>query len=495
MDEQRHGLELAVREQPRGLVRGLGQVGRLRGAPQVETCGGGAQLEQRNEPLLAGRACDREPAVEVHHRVLVAAEAVLAVPEEEDRIEPAVELLVAQVVDERGRLRAERLRGREAAGVVLGQRQDGERGRVEHVAAERPAGFEGGLGGGVHGLVVALVEADEGELEQELARLPVGTLGEVVECVGDQRARIVMAAEQVLDPGAIDHEAGVQRRLDRPGQGERLVQGGPALVEPARGCERAGHSREDLDAPRALLPCWQQPQGRFEPVRGRRGCARRRLAAGVEEQLDRVLVADRGRPLDVTGARRRRRAPVCERDRRPAVRAQPPARRRGPVRDPPDEWVAEPEAPGRVGRAQDVAGDELVERREHGVLSELGDLGDELQLERVPRDRRRLCHLAGLRRDALQLREQGSPYRHRQLPVVDEGRCARPRPHGPRKGEEIERVAATRRVERAALAAGNRVAEERSGFAGGQLPELDALRDEVGEARENAASTPAGACR
>ena len=120
-------------------------------------------------------------------------------------------------------------------------------------------------------------------------------------------------------------------------------------------------------------------------VAGARGAA---CSPGRDQQGDRLLVPGRGALLDVPRAIGRGRAQAPERRGGARVRRDAPARARGLIDRPADERVPEGEPARHVGRADEVALQQVVERVEGGLGVELRHGPCEIGLERLARDRR-----------------------------------------------------------------------------------------------------------
>ena len=85
-----------------------------------------------------------------------------------------------------------------------------------------------------------------------------------------------------------------------------------------------------------------------------------------------------------------RRAAHRKRLDAPLVGAQLPRARSGLVDGAPDEWVAEPEAPRHVGRADEIDVQELVDRVHRRGLGDGGCGSRQVQLEGIAGHRRSL---------------------------------------------------------------------------------------------------------
>lgn len=129
----------------------------------------------------------------------------------------------------------------------------------------------------------------------------------------------------------------------------------------------------------------------------------------------------------------------------PAVRGEPPPRRRRPVRGVPHQRMPEPEPLG--AGPHDVAGDELVQRRERRVLVHLRRRGGEQQGELVGGHGRALRDQPRVRRQPAQLHLQRRADRGRQLSLGVAGGQRLP---GAGERLQVEGVAAAGPVQLAA---------------------------------------------
>ena len=145
---------------------------------------------------------------------------------------------------------------------------------------------------------------------------------------------------------------------------------------------------------------------------------RRNFVRAVHEHCDRVLVTEPRRPLDVMSERACRSVDAGERLRSPLVRAELPRARRAVVDGTPDDRVPEAKVPGRLGGADEVGRDQLVERLLHGGLRQFGDKGDETRHERLARDRGRVGRSPCVRRQGRELGANCSSDRRRRRPSL-----------------------------------------------------------------------------
>ena len=226
----------------------------------------------------------------------------------------------------------------------------------------------------------------------------------------------------------------------------------------------------------------EQPQGRGEPARR---ASPARAAPPPSPASRRSATAARRRAA--RNARRDARAPPPGRRARPAPRAQ---RSCAPSRQPPGalsytalphERVPEAEAARHVGRAHEVAAQQLVERVIAAGSAHAGRGRSELGLERVARDRGAPQHAAGA---VGQQRRAPRPGRRRppagpRRPPARRRRAPRPgRSRDPRAREllEVERVAARLLVERVGRAFVDVGAEQLVGPRRAERAELEPRR-------------------
>ena len=147
------------------------------------------------------------------------------------------------------------------------------------------------------------------------------------------------------------------------------------------------------------------------------------------------------------------------------VGAQPPAGRRGVVDRAANERMPETEAPGHVGRAQEIEPQQLVDRRHTVRLGKSGRGRGQLGLEGVAGHSRSFQHeafRAGQQRE-LFCQRRGDDRRHadrRERTLVVHGRAPGLAVGRPRELLEVEGIAATLQVERVRVGRGDRIAQE-----------------------------------
>ena len=206
----------------------------------------------------------------------------------------------------------------------------------------------------------------------------------------DDRARVQRTAAHPLGERDSRHQRGAF--LDGVGRQPRgrLLERLEGLVVGAGVGHRAGRLAQKRQAPLVVFAGRQQPGRRQQPPAGGLGRARGRIAPGLHEQRDRLLVARHGRALDVMRAHRRGSMHRGQRGGRSGVGADPPPLRDRVVHGPAHDRVAEAETPRSLCGADEVELDQLVDRGEDVALGLLGDRTDELGLERLARHRGRL---------------------------------------------------------------------------------------------------------
>ena len=144
-------------------------------------------------------------------RLLVAVEIELGAGEVGGGIEPKGELVIGQIRDGGGRLRATCFGLRGGSARCACEREHGDRGRGERPVADRPCGAERSLGPLAHQLVVHAEEAVHRELDHQRRRFGRGGVAQAVHRAREAGMRLLVAAEQVLYAGARRREPHAQR--------------------------------------------------------------------------------------------------------------------------------------------------------------------------------------------------------------------------------------------------------------------------------------------
>jgi hypothetical protein len=149
---------------------------------------------------------------------------------------------------------------------------------------------------------------------------------------------------------------------------------------------RGGERAQELDALLRGGRVGQQAQRSGEPARGARGRLPGDRLAGLAQDGDRREVAVARGLLDVMRAQCGAGAAGLQRRGAALVGGQPPAAGHPLVDRVAHERVAEPEAPRHVGRADEVAAQQVVERLDRRGVRDARRRGRHLHLERVSRD-------------------------------------------------------------------------------------------------------------
>ncbi len=274
--EEIPGEALRVVHQPRGCDRAVEHLACFRhpaANPQAAPEHGD---DEREEIALPGRPSDPQRPLGVRTCRREPVEVELGRGEMRKGVEPTLQLVVRDSVDERGGFgaiclslcRATTHRARE--GAYRERRCD------QRLVAERLGRIDRPGRPGAHGFVVAAVEAVAGELDHELHALRGVGVPELGERRLEVGVRLLVPAEKVLDARARGGEADAQRlrfpRDDVHALDERCM----ALAELAGGGERFGTGQQQLDAPVAWRSRREETEGRSEPACGARRCTRGR---------------------------------------------------------------------------------------------------------------------------------------------------------------------------------------------------------------------------
>ena len=141
--------------------------------------------------------------------------------------------------------------------------------------------------------------------------------------------------------------------------------------------------------------------------------------------------------------------------------------------------MPEAQPPRHVGRPDQVAVEQHVERVQRRVAGLLGDDDREVELERLPDQRARLEQPARGRRQAVELDRERRDHRGRHREVVRSRPAARPGlgVAGARELLQVERVAAAHDAEPVRPRGVGPARQQRHGVGLGQRAELDALDD------------------
>ena len=414
-----------------------------------------------HELPLPGRARDADPAAEVADRVVVVLAEELREPEVVGGVQAAAQRAVVERVELGGGVRAQRLRlGDPAEPERAEALQCGRDGR-EPGHADVRRGRPGTPGPGDDAVEVTVVERVGRELHlqvggRERAFAQRRLLGE------QPRVGGAVAAEQVLAHRAARDQPRPHRgelRTDERETGvERLERG----FEPAGRGARLREPDEQLQPRRQRLGrLRQQPQRRREPVRGRRGSARRGVAPGLDQHAHRLRVARPRAALEVMRPRGERAAARLECRRRAPVRTDPPAARGRVVDRVPHERVPEAIAPRRVRRDEQRAREQLIEGIEGEFLRDVGGGDREVQVHGVARDRRALRQRAARLAERRDLLLQRAHHRARHARLAGLRGDAAARRVLARELLQEEGVAAARLEDLPAHGGGDAVPEQR----------------------------------
>ena len=213
-------------------------------------------------------------------------------------------------------------------------------------------------------------------------------------------------------------------------------------------------------------------------MRGARRGQTEGLLTGFAKDVDRAGVALSGPALHMVGTCGSGGAASCERRGAALVGAQPPAGRRGVVDRAANERMPETEAPGRVGRAQEIEPQQLVDRLHNVRLGNSGRGRGQLGLEGVAGHSRSFQHetfRTGQQRELL-CQRRGDDRRHadrRERTLVVHRRAPRLAVGRPRELLEVEGIAATLQVKRVRVGRGDRIAQELTRLLRAERAQLD----------------------
>ena len=286
--------------------------------------------------------------------------------------------------------------------------------------------------------------------------------------------RLLVAAEQVLDPGTGRREPHPQR--DRVGRDEpdAVEQRRVAVGELAGRDERPRAGEEQLDPHLGRRGIGQEPERVSKPGCGARGRALCHGVTRLTQSRDGGRVALPRRALDMMRTLHRGCAAGGERLGASLVRAQSPTAGRRLVDRPSNERMPEAKAARHLGLANEVELQQLVQRLERRRLGSRRGGRGELGLERVAGYRCPLQHEACTVRQESELLGQRGSNRGRHVEIrrrelrnacraLDEraiGRAARDRT-GCRRSPRRERLQRRRRPLHRGARAPRRASERR----------------------------------
>jgi hypothetical protein len=370
----------------------------------------------------------------VGDRLVVVLEVVLGPAEVEERLEPRRQLEVREPVDLLQGLRPVGAGGVDVAGDGLAEAQRRGRRGDQRPVAEGVRAPQRLRAHGDRPFVVERVQPVDRELDLQRGGGGRRAVGHLVPGLGQAPVGVLVAPLPVLDRSA---QAG---QLDAPiarlsgQQLHRLEESVAASLQPADRAQRRGQRHAHGHLALAVAVAEQAQRG---PVPAHRGPWRapRGHPAGLEQDLDRLLVALLGRLLDVVRALRGRGAAGGERLGRTRVGGQAPAAADGLVDRPAHQRMAEGEAARDLRGADEIEREQVVEGVERLRFGELAD-------------RRRQVRLEGLAGHRCRV-EQGARGGRQRLQLAGDG--AR---HGRRHADRLAVVAARQRARQVARLAG-----------------------------------------
>ena len=266
-----------ARGEPSGLERHLAALDRLAESTlhlEREVLG---ERQRDDQPTLAERPGDRDPAVGVSDSILVALEVRLGPREVVERLEMRGDLAVRAVRRCLSRLLQVRRRELDPAGSRLGEAQDGRRGRDQRPTTDLAGRRQRGLGHLDRLREIELVQPVHGELDLEHDGFGSRALGQLLPGLAEPAMSLVVTAEPVLDRRAVRRQLDPPRDRVRRKELQRLQQRGPASVELTHGAQRRRERDTHVDLARHV-DGGKQAQTRLEPARCR-GRARAAAAA------------------------------------------------------------------------------------------------------------------------------------------------------------------------------------------------------------------------
>jgi hypothetical protein len=202
-------------------------------------------------------------------------------------------------------------------------------------------------------------------------------------------------AEQPVHGGAAHDQARACRRVLRQ-RHEQLQEDAPGVVEASSAGERARERPEQRRLQLRAIRALHEPARDRQPMDGGLRRTAGDLSRGLGQQRDRGRVTRSGGLLDVMGHSGRACPGALEPGGGARVPGEAAAGADRLVDGAAHDRMAEAEAPRLVGDLQQVRGHELVERHQRRRAVEPGDLGREVDLERVAEDRRAVEQCAGV---------------------------------------------------------------------------------------------------
>ncbi len=292
--EEVPGHTLQVLHHPGGLDRAVEHVRGLRHAALHPQRRAQHRVDQREEIPLPGAAADVQRPLGVAARRRELVEVHLRGRQVHQRVEAPGQLVVADLVNQRGRLLTMIPRLGDDARERARDGAHAERRGHERPVAQRRRRLLRTRRPVAHRVVLAPVEGVDRELDHErdgLGRAGIAELGKGALQMGPG---LLMAPEQVFDGGARRDEPDAQRRVSvLRHDPHALEQAGVAVREPPGGRERSRVGEQELDP---LLcgcgPRQHSPRG-GEPVRGARGRRAAARAAAASPASRRTATASR----------------------------------------------------------------------------------------------------------------------------------------------------------------------------------------------------------
>ena len=408
--------------------------------------------------------------------IVVALEQVLHHPDVVGHLEAVDDPVVADRVHLRAGRGPQPLRLGGPGFVQRGEGQLRRRGGLEQRLARRRRQLDATRRPRAQQVAVALQERVAGELDRDRGGARGGALGDPRHGVDEARVRLLVAAEEVLDRRAEAGDLRAHLELVRRQRGDRLHHRVAALLQaPGDGAvERPGGEQRDATGrvgtsgssrSAAANQCPAAAGARVaaaSPASASSATARSSPGVAACSTWRASIVAGAPRASSAAAAR------ACAANRHPSGDV---------VHGPAQDRVAEAHAPWHVGRPDQVARQQHVERVQRGGVGLLGDRDREVELERLADDRAGAEQRARGGRKAVELDRQRGDHRRRHDEVV----VRRPRAlpgrglAGPGELLEVERVAPADRPEPVRAGGFRAPRKQRDGVGLGERPEVEPL--------------------
>ena len=224
--------------------------------------------------------------------------------------------------------------------------------------------------------------------------------------------RLGVMPEKLLDFRTTDgqlHVRCVARWCEREALLERVV----SVVEVTDGALRGGERGQQHEAILTGHRCRQESERHREPARCARGGLFRTVLAGALQHVDCHQITVDGAVLDVVGHEHRLRAALCERRDETSMDRQARARQRSVVHPVSHQRMAKEESTRCRRRADELVSSQLVDALECLALGEARSGDREIEIERIPHDRRRLRERPRGEGQGLELRGDRAGHRGR----------------------------------------------------------------------------------